>query len=77
MTNKHFEDMVIPEKIVREKYFKKILFIKKHNQWIYFILSSSSGDESGIIYAPTWNIDMNGIVKIQRIDGQLYYFQSW
>jgi hypothetical protein len=76
-SNKHFDDLVIPENIFKTKYFNKVLYIKKHDQWIYFILSSSSGDESGIIYTPTWNIDMNGIKYLQRINGQLYYFQSW
>jgi hypothetical protein len=74
---KYTRDILIPKQILDSKYFKKILYIRKKESVIYFILYDWSGDESGLVYSPDGRVDMNGIMQMQKVDGHLYYFQTW
>jgi hypothetical protein len=65
----------IPEEILKMKYFKKIMYIRKNENRLYFILNGWGGDESGILYAPG-NISMSGIMVLQKIEGTLFYFKT-
>jgi hypothetical protein len=70
-------EMVIPEQIIKGENIKKDFYIRRKNEQIFFVFIRALDDEAGIVYTPSWQLDMNGIMKAKRLNSHLYYYQSW
>ena len=51
--------------------------IRYENDDLYFIQSVAIDDESGIIYSEDAFINMNGLYRVERIDGHTYSFATY
>jgi hypothetical protein len=57
--NGNTHDIIIPEKILKSKYLKKIYYIRKNGNATFFVYTlTMDAHESGIIYSPDGIIDM-------------------
>jgi hypothetical protein len=67
------EEIILAEKITKINFINKIYSIEKRNGDLYFILTLTiSGNESGIIYSDDTNINTDGLLILQKLDGHLF-----
>lgn len=56
----------------------EILYIRKDGNRIYFVLKASLDDEKGILFInDSSNSTMDGIVKLNRLNGNSYMYSSY
>ena len=64
--------LTLPETLSSEFYD-----IRYENDDLYFIQSVAIDDESGIIFSEDAFINMNGLYRVERIDGHTYSFATY
>lgn len=64
--------LTLPEMLSSEFYD-----IRYENDDLYFIQSVAIDDESGIIFSEDAFINMNGLYRVERIDGHTYSFATY
>lgn len=61
--------------ITKEKSIK-ILSIHKEGEQIFFALGGAVDDSYGVMFSKTNYIDMNGLMTIERISGNAFYYST-
>lgn len=57
---------------------KKILYIRKDENKIFFILNGTVDDEDGILFVnDSSDSMMDGIIKLKRLGGNSYYYSTY